>query len=54
MSPESLQLLRNILVNQQLSVGSESFLATATAAATALAELDAALAATPEGGTLPE
>ena len=41
LSPETLTLLRNILVNQQLSVGAEGFLATAEAAARALAELDA-------------
>ena len=52
MTPETLNLLRNILINQQIAVGAEDFLATATVAATALAELDRALAAEPEGGTL--
>jgi hypothetical protein len=42
-SPETLTLLRNILVSQQLNVGADDFLATAQAAAKALAELDAAL-----------
>lgn len=43
-SPESLQLLRNILANQVLRVGDPEFLSTAALAARALAELDAALA----------
>lgn len=44
MSPETLILLRNILLAQQLQVGSEGFLSTAQAAARALAEIDEALA----------
>lgn len=44
MTPETLTLLRNVLTAQVLTVGQDDFLAVATAAAAALAEVDAAIA----------
>ena len=53
MTPETLVLLRDLLAAQQLSVGASDFIEAAQQIATALAELDVAIASAGPGDVVP-